>query len=109
MPDNGFTIGSITRDRKRGTATFTVTTTNAGTVTASGNGMKKRGSKTLAVAGPITFSVATVGKTRHKLLRRGKIALTVNVNFFPPGGDPSTQALTLKLRRKKPPAPSQSP
>jgi hypothetical protein len=101
VPDNGFTIGSVTRNHKWGTATFTVTTTNPGVVTAAGKGMKKRESKNLAVAGPVTFSVATVGKFHHRLVRKGRIRLTVHVTFFPSAGDPSTQTLGLNLRRKR--------
>ena len=109
VPDNGFSIDGITRDRKRGTATITVTTTNPGTVSIAGKGMKKRASKNLAVAGPVTFSVATIGKTRHRLERKGRIVVTVRVNFFPDEGDPSTQALNLKLRRTRPPTPIPAP
>lgn len=105
VPDNGFGIDSITRDRKRGTATFTVTTTNPGTVSIAGKGLKKRASKDLAVAGPVTFSVATIRKTRHRLERKGRIAVTVRVNFFPNEGDSSTQALDLKLRQTRRPTP----
>ena len=109
VPDNTFTIDSITPDRKRGTATFTVTTTNPGIVSIAGKGMKKRASKQLAVAGPVTFSVATTGKTRHRLGRKGRIGLTVRVNFFPNEGDSSTQALNLKLRQTRPPPSIPSP
>lgn len=105
VPDNGFGIDSITRDRKRGTATFTVTTTNPGTVSIAGKGLKKRASKDLAVAGPVTFSVVTIRKTRHRLERKGRIAVTVRVNFFPNEGDSSTQALDLKLRQTRRPTP----
>jgi hypothetical protein len=105
VPDNSFTLGGLTRDRKNGTATITATTSNPGLVTMSGKGIKKRPSKTLAVAGPVTFSVAAVGKTRHKLARKGKIALPVHVTFFPTGGDPAVQSINLKLKRIRPPAP----
>lgn len=108
-PDNGFGIDGVTRDRKRGTATFTVTTTNPGIVSIAGKGMKKRASKELAVAGPITFSVATIGKTRHRLERKGRTALAVRVNFFPNAGDSSTQTLNLNLRRTRPPTPVPAP
>jgi hypothetical protein len=105
VPDNGFTLAS-TRDRKRGTATVTATTTNPGLVTISGKGMKKRASKSLAVAGPVTFPVATIGKTKHKLERKGRIGLTVRVTFFPTGGDATVQSINLKLRRTRPPTTS---
>ncbi len=105
VPDNGFTIGSVTKDRKRGTATFTVTTTNPGIVSIAGKGMKKRASKQLAVAGPVTFSVATIGETRHRLKRKGSVPLAVRVNFFPNEGDSSPQTLNLRLRQTRPPPP----
>jgi hypothetical protein len=106
VPDNTFTLGAITRNRKRGTATITATTTNPGLVAIAGKGMKKRPSKTLAVAGPVTFPVAAVGKNRHTLERKGRLVLPVRITFFPTGGDPSTQAINLKLKETRPPRPS---
>jgi hypothetical protein len=109
VPDNGFSIPTIARNRKRGTATFTVITTNPGVVTAAGKGMKKRPSKSLAVAGPVTFAVAAVGKARHRLARKGRVAIAVRVTFFPTAGDPSIQSLPLTLRRTRPRTPPESP
>jgi len=105
VPDNTFTFTSITRDRKRGTATITVTTSNPGLVAIAGKGMKKRASKTLAVAGPVTFPVTTVGNTKHRLERKSKLVIPVRVTFFPTGGDPTTQSINLKLKKVRPPAP----
>jgi hypothetical protein len=105
VPDNSFTLGGLTWDRKNGTATITATTSNPGLVTMAGKGIKKRPSKSLAVAGPVTFSVAAVGKTRHKLARKGKIVVPVHITFFPTGGDLATQSINLKLKRIRPPAP----
>ena len=109
VPDNGLTLGAITRDRKRGTATIIATTSNPGVVAIAGKGMKKRPSKSLAVAGPITFAVAAVGKTKHKLVRKGKIVLPVRITFSPTGGDPTTQSVNLKLKRTRPLAPTGAP
>jgi hypothetical protein len=109
VPDNGLTLGAITRDRKQGTATITVTTSNPGVVAIAGKGMKKRPSKNLAVAGPITFAVAAVGKTKHKLVRKGKIVLPVRITFSPTGGDPTTQSVNLKLKKTRPLAPTGAP
>jgi hypothetical protein len=105
VPDNTFTLGTITRDRKRGTATISLTTSNPGLVTISGKGMKKRDPKNLSVAGPVTFPVAAVGKTKHRLERRGKVQLGVQVTFFPNGGDASIQTVNLKLKRARQPTP----
>jgi hypothetical protein len=105
VPDNTFTLGPITRDRRRGMATITLTTSNPGLVAIGGKGMKKRASKSRAVAGPVTFSVVAVGNARHRLARRGRVVLSVRVTFFPTGGDPTTQTINLKLRRTRTPAP----
>ena len=109
VPDNGFTLGGITKDRRHGTATLTATTTNPGIVTMSGKGLKKRAAKSLAVAGAVTFQLATVGKTLRKLARKKTARVTANVTFSPSGGDPSTQALRLTLRMTRPPTPVSSP
>jgi hypothetical protein len=105
VPDNGFTLGGITRDRKRGTATITATTSNPGLVTLAGKGLKKHESKSLAVAGPVTFAVAIVGRTKRRLRHKGRIALPLAVTFYPTNGDPSTQLINLKLRMARPPTP----
>jgi hypothetical protein len=105
VPDNSMTL-AVTKDQKRGTASITATTSNPGVVSIVGKGMKKKTARTLAVAGPVTFSVATIGKTRHKLERKGRVVLPVRVSFLPNGGDGSTQSINLKLRRTRPPTPS---
>jgi hypothetical protein len=109
VPDNSFTLGGITRDRKNGTATITATSSNPGLLSIAGKRMKKRPSKTLAVAGPVTFAVTPVGNARHRLARRGQIVLPVHFTFFPTGGDPAIQTINLKLKRTRPPAPSSAP
>jgi hypothetical protein len=102
VPDNGFTLGGIVRDRKRGTATITADVSNPGVVTLVGKGLKKRGAKNLAVAGPVTFQLATTGKTKHLLLRKGRVKVPVTVTFFPTGGVPSAQTINLKLIKIRP-------
>jgi hypothetical protein len=107
VPDNLFTLSGVTRDRKRGTATITITPSNPGLVTVAGKGMKKRDPKSLAVAGPLSFSVVAVGKARQRLARRGNVVVPVRITFFPTAGDPSTQLINLKLKMRKmrPPKP----
>ncbi len=102
VPDNAFTLAGITRDRKRGTAAITVQTTNPGLVAVTGKGLKKGRARTLAVAGPVTFSVATTGRTKRRLQRKGRVVVAVTVTFFPTGGDPSAQAISLTLRKIRP-------
>jgi hypothetical protein len=105
VPDSGFTLGGITRDRKRGTATITATTSNPGLVTLAGKGLKKHASKSLAVAGPVTFAIAVVGPTKRRLQLKGAITVRLATTFYPTNGDPSNQSINLKLRMTRPPTP----
>jgi hypothetical protein len=102
VPDNGFTLGGVTHDRRRGTATVTATTSNPGAVTVSGKGLKKHALKTIAVAGPVSFQMASVGKAKRRLGRKGKVTVPLTVTFFPTGGDPSSQSIQLKLKKVTP-------
>jgi hypothetical protein len=102
VPDNSFTLVGITRDRKKGTASITADVSNPGVVALVGKGLKKRASKNLAVAGPVTFQLATTGKTKRRLQRKGSVKVPVTITFFPTGGVPSTQAINLKLRKIRP-------
>ncbi|HEY6771968.1 MAG TPA: hypothetical protein VI035_05910 [Solirubrobacterales bacterium] len=105
VPSNDFSVASITRDRKRGTATVIVNVSNPGIVTIAGKGLKKRPPKNVAVAGTIQFKIATVGAKKRKLEKTGKVAVTPTINFFPSGGEQGTQAFTIKLKqRRRPPA-----
>ena len=104
VPDNGFTLGGISRDRKLGTASITATTSNPGIVTVSGKGLRKRRSKSLAVAGPVTFQLKPTGRTARRLVRKGRVTVAPTVTFLPSGGDPSSQSIHLKLLKRKQPA-----
>ena len=105
VPSNTFTIVGLTRNRKHGTAILTVDLSNPGTVLTAGKGLKKPRSKNLFVAGSVVFPIAAKGKFRHRLGRTGKTTLRVNVTFSPIGGDPSTQQLAIKLKKRRQKAP----
>jgi hypothetical protein len=102
VPDNSFTLG-IGKDRKRGMATVTATTSNPGVVAVRGKGLRKRASKSLAVAGSVTFQLTATGKTARRLLRKGRVTAPVTVTFSPSDGDPSSQSIRLTLRKKQQP------
>jgi len=103
VPSNEFTL-TVSRDRRSGKATLTAIASNPGVVTISGKGVKSgRAAKSVFVAGPVTFQVAATGKWRRKLVRTGSVAIGVTVTFAPTGGDPSSQSLTLRLKKKRTP------
>ncbi len=106
VPDNGFTLGGIIRDRKTGTASITADLSNPGVVTLAGKGLKKRDPKNPPVAGPVTFKLATIGKTKRRLLHKGRVKVPVTVTFFPTGGVASTQTINLRLWKRRPRPPT---
>jgi hypothetical protein len=101
VPSNDFTVTSITRDRKHGTATLSVDVPNPGVMTFSGKAMKKRPSKSIAVAGTVHFAISPVGVKKRKLEKRGKLTVIPTLTFFPSGGDPASQTFPVKLKQRK--------
>jgi len=74
-------------------------------MTLSGKGLKKRGLKNIAVAGPVSFQLAAVGSASRRLARKGRVTITMRLTFYPSGGDPSSQSIRLKLKKRvRPPA-----
>src|SRR5262249_13751078 len=64
---NAFTLGSATRDKKRGTATLTVNVPNPGQLSAAGKGVSASAAnsgKAVAAPGPATLLVRATGKQR---------------------------------------------
>jgi hypothetical protein len=107
VPFNSFTLTGLTRNRRRGTATLTLEASNPGTVTIAGKGLKLgRAARTFAVARPVSFQIAAAGKRRRQLSRKGAVQLPVTATFAPVGGEASSQAFVVKLkkRRRVPPA-----
>jgi hypothetical protein len=103
-PTNAFTLGAITRNKKKGTATLTVNVPNPGELTGSGNGVKASSagaviSKSVG-AGQAQLLIKAKGKKKKQLNQKGKVKLSVAVTYTPTGGDPSTQAVKVKLKKQ---------
>jgi streptogramin lyase len=105
MPSNAFTIGAITRNKKKGTATLSANVPNPGELTASGSGVRASSagravtSKSVG-AGQAQLLIKATGKEKRKLNETGKVKLNVAVTYTPTGGDPSTQSVKVKLKKK---------
>lgn len=102
VPSNEFGIVSITRDRKQGTATVIVKVSNPGVLALTGNGLKKRPTRNVAVAGTVQFNIATAGTKKRKLEKRRNVTLTPTLTFSPSGGNPASFPFSVKLKLKKP-------
>jgi hypothetical protein len=104
IPDNSFSVVSTQRNKKNGTASVTLNLPNPGDLSSSGNGAKlssSRASASKAVpAGAATLLVKAKGKKKRKLNDTGKTKLTIAITYSPTGGDPSTQSLKVKLKKK---------
>jgi hypothetical protein len=102
VPSNEFTLGTVTRDRRRGSASLTAYVSNPGLVTISGKGLKRQIAKTVAVPGPVPFQIAAAGSFKRRLERKGRVTIIPTVTFYPTGGEPASKSLTVRLRKRRP-------
>jgi hypothetical protein len=106
VPSNDFTLGTVTRDRRRGSASVTAYVSNPGLVTISGRGLKKGNvAKTVAVPGPVPFQIASAGSFKRRLERKGRVTIIPTFTFYPTGGEPASKSLTVRLRKRRSPQP----
>lgn len=96
---NVIRIGKLQLDKKTGTATLTVNTPDAGTLTITGKGLKKvvRSSKGAAT---LSLPIKTVGKVKKTLAKAGKAKLTLTLAFAPTGGTARRAPKTVVLHEK---------
>jgi hypothetical protein len=109
VPSNDFDLGSVKKNKKKGTALLTVDVPGPGKLELSGAGVKPqrslggaRASKDVTEAGPVTLKIKAKGKKKAKLASRGKVKVKVNVTFTPTGdapgiGVPNTEPKKIKL------------
>jgi hypothetical protein len=105
VPTNTFTLGTLTRNKKKGTATDTASVPNPGAATVSGNGVKTASARaktavSVAAAGTVQLPIRAQGKKKRKLNSSGKVKLSVTITYTPTGGTASTQTLQVKLKKK---------
>ena len=103
VPSNTFGLGAVERNKKKGTATLTVNVPNPGELTGSGNGASAAGVAVISKAvppGTAQLLIKAKGKKKKKLNQKGKVKLNVGVTYTPTGGDPSTQSVKVKLKKK---------
>jgi hypothetical protein len=103
-PTNSFTPGAVTRNKKKGTATLAFNLPNPGDFSGLGHGAQvaSTGAATSKAvpAGIATLVVKAKGKKKRKLNEKGKVKLNLAVTFTPTGGDPSTQSVKVKLKKR---------
>jgi hypothetical protein len=90
-------------NKKKGTATLTISVPNPGQLDFSGTGIniaETAAVKTVTAPGPVKFLIKATGKKLKKLKKKGKVGVTATFTFTPSGGAASTQSTSLKLRKK---------
>jgi hypothetical protein len=96
-PSGKFKLGKVTLNKKKGTATVTVTPVAAGKFVLSGKGVKKS-TGTGKANRPTTLKVIATGKTKKSLAKSGKATVKVKIVFTPTGGKATTQTKKLTLK-----------
>jgi hypothetical protein len=103
-PSNSFTVGKAKLNKKKGTATLSIDVPNPGELTGSGKGVKVASaavtSKTFSAPGKVKLTIRAKGKKKKKLNQTGKVKVKPKITYTPTGGDPSTQSLKVKLKKK---------
>jgi hypothetical protein len=90
-------------NKKKGTATLTVSVPNPGQLDFSGTGIsiaETAAVKTVTAPGPVKFLIRATGKKLKKLKTKGKVGVTATFTFTTTGGAASTQSKSLKLKKK---------
>ena len=102
-PTNTVTFGAITRHRKKGTATVTMTVPNPGTFSYGGSCAKVAGPSNVAAPGDFQLIVKACGKQKKRLTRKGKVRVAFNVGFTPVDGrfGATNELVTLRKKLKK--------
>jgi hypothetical protein len=100
-PSNKFKLGKLKLNKKKGTATLSVTVPGAGTLTLSGKGVKKA-SLSSKGAGTLKLHVKASGKAKKGLDKTGKAKLKLKLTFVPSGGVAATQSEKVKLVKTLP-------
>ncbi len=105
-----FSFGSLKRNTKRGTAVLPVTVPGAGTLSLSGRGVASQqastsraasaGGRAVSSASTVKLVVKGKGKKKKTLNETGKVKLNLAITYTPAGGDPSTQSMKVKLKKK---------
>jgi hypothetical protein len=97
-PTSTFTLHAITRNKK-GTATLTANVPNPGQLTGSGKGVKVA-AETVSTPGRVKLTVKAKGKKQKTLNETGKVKVKPKITYTPTGGDPRTQSVKVKLKKK---------
>jgi hypothetical protein len=104
-PSNSFAVGGLAQNKRKGTATLSLTLPNPGELTATGNGVSAASADGALIskvvpAGGAQLLIAAMGKKRKRLKAKGKVNLGVSITYTPTGGAPSSQSVSVQLKKR---------
>lgn len=104
-PTNTFSLGPITLNKKKGTASLEATVPNPGDLAVSGKGVKAARDRTAMTSsavgiGTVKVKIRAEGRKKRKLNETGKVKLNLAITYTPTGGVPSTASTKVKLRKR---------
>ncbi len=101
-PRKDFFFASLTRHKRKGTATLTVDLPNPGELVVSGKGVRGTAAGApIRVTGPgiVSLLIKPKGRTRRILDRTGEVKVRPKVSYTPTGGDTASQSRKLRLKK----------
>ena len=106
VPTNTITVGTTQRNKKKGTATINLTLPNPGDLSIIGKGVKAASAGGAVIsksvgAGAAQLLVKATGKKKRILNKTGKVKMKGTITYTPHLGDPQTQSVTVKLKKKR--------
>jgi hypothetical protein len=100
-PSNEFSLGKVTKNKRKGTASLTVVVPGPGQLTLTGKGLKRSEAgaarQRASAAGPVKLLVRAKGKKGRTLDRTGRVKVQPTVTYTPTDGDPNTKSMRIKL------------
>jgi hypothetical protein len=93
-PPNGFSVAKV-KGKK-----VTLTVPGPGAVDIAGAKKVKSGHVDVAAAGDVQVRIALTKRGKSTLSRKGKLKAQAAITYTPTGGEPSSQAAKLKLKKK---------
>jgi hypothetical protein len=99
-PTNTVALGAVTSNKKKGTATVTVTVPNPGQLSYAGTGVNVTGPASVAAPSDVGLTVRATGKKAKKLRKKGKAGVSFGVTFTPNFGAAGITPENLTLRKK---------
>jgi hypothetical protein len=103
-PTSTFTLGAITHNKDKGTATITVNVPNPGELTGSGRGVKVADAavtrKHVRAPGRVRLVIKAKGRKKRKLNSTGKVTLRPEITYIPTGGGMNTQSMKVRLIKR---------